>query len=354
MRPLLPEDIDHVLTHAAPAFEQLAGSRILITGGTGFFGRWLIETLLHAESRWRSGFSATILSRDPDGFRTKFPHLATNPMLSWVRGGILELDSRLVGSQLGHTPAFDAVIHLVTDGDVAGMVQSPLPGIDVIAEGTRRALEFATAAKAKRFLFTSSGAVYGRQPADIPNIPETSPCAPDTMDLSTPYASGGNAKRFAELLCSAYAKSGGIQTTVARCFTFYGPHLPLDGKFAAGNFIADALAGRDLVIKGDGTPLRSYLHAADLTVWLWTLLARGASGRAYNVGSEHAISIRHLADQVKKTLASNSRLVVHGVADPARAPERYVPSTRRAAEELGLVERIPLEAGLARTLKWLS
>jgi dTDP-glucose 4,6-dehydratase len=143
----------------------------------------------------------------------------------------------------------------------------------------------------------------------------------------------------------------------ARAFAFVGPYLPLDAHFAVGNFMRDALAGDTIRVGGDGTPYRSYLHAADLAVWLWTMLARGRGGRAYNVGSDEAMSIRELADAVSRaarTIGRNPIVSIARPADPSAPPARYVPSTRRASEELGLRVRISLDDALARTLEWLA
>jgi dTDP-glucose 4,6-dehydratase len=119
----------------------------------------------------------------------------------------------------------------------------------------------------------------------------------------------------------------------------------------------DALGGDTIRVGGDGTPYRSYLHAADLAVWLWTLLARGRSGRAYNVGSEEAVTIRELADAVARAAGTIGRHPIVSIArpaDPNAAPARYVPSTRRAREELGLAARITLDEALTRTIAWLA
>jgi nucleoside-diphosphate-sugar epimerase len=131
-----------------------------------------------------------------------------------------------------------------------------------------------------------------------------------------------------------------------------GPHLSLDAHFAIGNFIGDCLEGRPIEIRGDGTACRSYLYTADLAIWLWTLLVRGESCRAYNVGSECGLSIAELAGAVAAELAPGAGIRVLGVPRPGVPPDRYVPSTARARAELGLEERIPLEEAIRRTAAW--
>jgi nucleoside-diphosphate-sugar epimerase len=351
MPPLLRQDIELVFSQARQSLRALQGSRVFITGGTGFFGRWIIESLLAAEREDPSGLQITVLSRDPTKFRREMAHLQRR--VTWVIGGILDLDHRLVAAQTGSTDGYDYVIHLVTEADLEATRADPLRAYEVIARGTQRALEFAEAAGAKRFLFTSSGAVYGRLPPSIQLVPETFNGAPDPMDESSPYSGAGNAKRYAELLCSAYNRSKKLETVVGRCFTFVGPHLPLAGKFAIGNFLSAVQSGEHIVVKGDGTPIRSYLYAADLTIWLLTLLTRGASGRSYNVGSEVPISIGELAHVVAQAVRPPLEVRVLQQPDPAKPVDCYVPSTARAREELGLVQHVSLEEAVDRTLSWL-
>jgi dTDP-glucose 4,6-dehydratase len=199
-------------------------------------------------------------------------------------------------------------------------------------------------------LFTSSGAVYGRQPSELTHISEEYCGGPQPLEAGSAY---GEAKRASEFLCGAYARQLGFTAVIARLFTFSGPHLPLDINFAIGNFMRDILAGGPVKIAGDGRPYRSFLYAADLTIWLWNLLVRGESARPYNVGSSQAISIRDLAQLAVETVSPGMpvEIIVQEPNLSLPAP-RYVPSTARAASELGLRELVPLDEQIRRMYEW--
>jgi dTDP-glucose 4,6-dehydratase len=207
------------------------------------------------------------------------------------------------------------------------------------------------AAGAKRLLLTSSGSVYARRFARTPIAEDFAP-APDPLDMGDANAISGGAKRQAEALCAAYAREHGLGATVARCFAFLAPGLPLGGKFAAGNFVRDALALRPVVVRGDGSPIRSYLYGSDLAVWLWTLLLEGVAGQAYNVGSETGLSLRELAHQVVAEVAPGLPVEVLAERNLVQASDYYVPSTARARSELGLVERVSLAEAIRKTAEW--
>lgn len=343
--PLPAEDISLVMRATESLWTELRGSHVLVTGGTGLFGRWMLESLLAANAHFNANLRATVISRDPVAFLKKMPHLAAERALNWVQGSVATMRPEEFAPR-----HFDGVIHLATEADSAATLASPERAVNVITGGTQRALDVAVASGARRFLFASSGSVYGRQPADIALLPETFAGRPDLTQTSDSYAISGEAKRQAELLCTEYASAHGLQAVIARGFTFAGPGLPLDGKFAFGNFMRDALAGRPIVLTGDGTPVRSYLHAVDLTIWLWTMYARGAVGRAYNVGSEQAVTLRELAELIAEELGL-AEVKVLQTPQPGQLPHRYVPSTARARAELGLSETINLPETIRRSAK---
>lgn len=340
MRNPLATDLAHVLAHTSPVWEELEGARLFVTGGTGFFGCWLLESFAAACDEGLCA-SMSVLTRSPEAFALKAPHLARHRAIRLLRG-----DVRTFAFPQGR---YTHVIHGAAEASASLNRERPLVMLDTILAGTRRTLEFAVACGVKRFLMLSSGAVYGTQPADLERIPEDFRGAPDPADPPSAYAEG---KRAAELLGSIYAQIHQIDFLIARCFAFVGPHLPLDTHFAIGNFIGDCLHSRPIAIRGDGTPYRSYLYAADLAIWLWTILARGESLRPYNVGAEEAISIADLAHTVQTALAAKSRITIAAAPRPGVPAERYVPSTARARRELRLGERIPLCEAIRRTAAW--
>jgi dTDP-glucose 4,6-dehydratase len=244
---------------------------------------------------------------------------------------------------------FTHLIHGAVDTNFKLINEKPLLIFETIIKGTKRILEFAEARGIKKVLFISSGAVYGRQPPAIRRLTEGYCGAPDSNDRYFIY---GTAFRLAETLCLPYAARKVFEPKIARCFSFVGPHLPLDRHFAIGNFIRDALRGKSIRVEGDGTPRRSYLYAADLAIWLWTILVRGKSRQIYNVGSEKSIALAKAAELVAGLSGKGRKVVLAHKPDPARPVNIYVPGTRRARTELGLKERICLRAAIQRTINF--
>jgi len=338
----LATDLDHVLAHTVGLWEELRGQRIFITGGTGFFGCWLLESFCWANDHLGLNASAVVLTRDPTAFQRKAPHLANHPAITLLPG-----DVRTFAFPDGH---YSHVLHAATEVSTNLNAENPLLMFDTIVEGTRHTLDFAVQCGAKQILLTSSGVVYGRQPPEMTHISEDYQGAPDPTDPASAYGEG---KRVAEQLCALYARQYGLQPKIARCFAFVGPYLPLDARFAIGNFIRDALAGVSIKVNGDGTPYRSYLYAADLAVWLWTVLFRGPPGRPFNLGSGEAHTILEVTQIVAQAIqASTSSIQVAQTPVPHALPSRYVPAVQRAASELNLHVSISLSDAITRTLKF--
>ena len=340
----LANDIDTVVDQVGD-WSGLRGARLFVTGGTGFLGRWMLEVLARAEARHALGVRAVVMSRDPARFAATAPHLAANPMFDFIAGDVL--------APFEAEGAFSHVIHAATDASADLNLNNPRKMFDTVVDGTRRALDFAVEKRPERFLYFSSGAVYGAQPWEETHIGEDWRGAPDCTEAKNAYGEG---KRAGEMLCAIAGKQGrldqgGLNVVTARIYAVLGPLLSLDIHFASGNFIRDVLAGRTIRIIGSGTAVRSLLYVGDLTAWLFRSLLHAPRGAVYNMGSEESVTIVQMAQRIAAVLGG-SDVEILGQPDPGWNPGRYVPSTKRIRNELGVEATVGLDECIRRTAAW--
>lgn len=311
---------------------ELHRMRVFATGCTGFFGYWLLSAIT-CLNRHGALIEVVALSRNPAKFLQRHSEFSGLPWLSFVTGTIV--DFHLCATH------FDAVIHAATDTSPEAAA-TPTELSSDIADGTRNLLAQVATTGYKKFLFVSSGAVYGEQAANVAAISESSALPADLAHTANAYAHG---KRIAEKLCISGASANLPAPVIARCFAFVGPYLP--EHLAPAQFVRDVISNDEIILQGDGTPLRSYLDAGDLALWLLTLLARGEAGRVYNVGGAKAISIAELAATIRDVLRPQAIMTTLGTASNAPR-QRYVPNTARAHEELNLASWTPLRQSIER------
>ncbi len=301
------DDLSHILTHTRELWERLRGASFFITGGTGFFGRWLLESFSHANDEMNLGMTALVLSRDYS--------ISSDRQYAGVRFMCGECkDFMLPG---GH---FDYIIHAANG-----------PGM---TEGAKRIVYLSQKKNVHNILFTSSGAVYGEQ--RVPFVSESDPCAANTS------------LGLEKIECERILIERGAK--VARCFTFVGPHLPMDGRFAIGRFLGDVMAGQPIRVTGGERIERSYLYSADIVIWLLKILLDGRRGGIYNVGSSDSVSVEKLANEDG---AMAGCMVLPGKL-PDQLPNRYVPAVGLAEKELGLRVLVGRDDAIRRTLNWLG
>lgn len=312
--------------------------KLLLTGGTGFFGKSLLRHWLAMQRKGLNVPDVFVLSRTPDSFLEFHSEFVNLSWLRFAKGDVLD------SASLPRRERFTHVLHAASDSTL-GPLLTPLQQYDQIVNGTRNVLDYAIKVGARKFLFTSSGAAYGNQPAQFERMPEDWLGMPDPLNPAMAY---GVAKRAAEHLCVLYNNAYGLETVIARCFAFVGPDLPLDAHFAIGNFIRDALKRDVITVSGDGTSLRSYLYQDDLAKWLDILLVKGEAGHAYNIGSDHAVSIAELARLVRDELAPGKQLRILGQTEDRVARNRYVPSIDKA-RAMGLKPLVPLQEAIRRS-----
>jgi nucleoside-diphosphate-sugar epimerase len=342
LRQYCQSDLEYICNHTQPLWHSTRGCQFFMTGGTGFFGKWLLESFHCINQSLSLDAKLVILSRDPASFLKQHPYLLKYQDIQWLQGDITEFD---LGKE-----KFDYVIHGATQASAHLNHTQPLTMFHTIVQGTTHLLEQFKEQELKGLLYLSSGAVYGRQPEAIDKIPESFCGGAPALDSTA--SAYGEGKRAAELLCQLYHQAYQMPVKIARCFAFVGPYLPLDQHFAIGNFIRNALLTEPITLTGDGSAVRSYLYVADLCVWLWTILLRGPVTQAFNVGSDQAISILELAKLVSAR-SSRSELQITALP-PSGSSTCYVPSIVLAQKALGLTVSTPLIKAIDRTMQFVK
>lgn len=332
----VPDDLQPILAGLG-LLDELSGAHLLLTGATGFFGRWLLAVIRELNGQG-AAITVTITSRNPARFLAAHPEYRECDWITWFTGDIRDLVDLP-----GRAP--DLILHAAADTSAAANAH-PLELFNTLVDGTRRVFDLAARSASSRVLITGSGAQYGNLPFST-GVCESYSGACASNAVASAYAEG---KRAQETLGALYAQRHGIKVVMTRCFAFAGPGLPLDGHFAIGNFVRDALYGDAIVLNSSGQAIRSYLYGADLAVWLLTLLVRGEPGVAYNVGSDQAISIAELARRVVARIAPEKPVKILGRPDDA-GRSFYVPDINRA-RSLGLDVWTSLDASIDRMVDW--
>jgi len=342
MKRLPVEDLEHIFENTQDIWEAFRGKSIFLTGGTGFFGKWLLESFIYANEKLALNTKITTLTRNPEGFLMEYPFYKEHTnTVQFVKGDILNYDFNL-------DEKFQFIIHAATAASESLNKSNPLLMMDTITTGTRNVLDFAITQPIEGFLFVSSGAIYGKQPWNVSHINEGDSFKVDINNPNTAYAEG---KRIAELYCSTYYEKYNLPIKIARCFAFVGPYLPLDTHFAIGNFINNAIKNEDIIIKGDGSTIRSYMYASDLMVWLWKILLKGEINQPYNVGSDEAISIKKLAE--KTSSISKNKVAVKILGSPVHQEQVdiYCPSIKKAITMNAFI-KVQLTESIEKTIKF--
>ncbi|MBS0660050.1 MAG: NAD(P)-dependent oxidoreductase [Verrucomicrobia bacterium] len=331
----LSADLEHVLSRGGRQWESLRGKTVFVTGASGFFGQWLLHSYFAISDELGLQGKLIALTREAAAFRKRLGALSNRRDLRVVEGRCSDFAFP--------EQSADLLIHAAIE------YAPPWRLFEEAFLGTRRILEYARQSRCERLLYLSSGAAYGPQPPELSAMAETWSGAPSTVLAESAY---GEAKRAGELMCAAVRAEGGPDYTIARCFAFLGPFQRLDVPAAITSFISDALAHRPIRIAGDGTPLRTYLYAADLTIWLWRMLLEGRSGALYNVGGATPVSIRELAECVAQAVRPGLPVEIAQKQPRPGLPARYVPDVSLARAELGLEAWVELDDAVQRTIRW--
>jgi len=321
MRAKIPNyDLDHIIEKSSVSLGRLNHKSIFITGASGFIGSWLVEALAHANQTWRTNTQIGVLARSPAKFSAKYPYI-TDP-ISGNRVEVFRGEMSLFNIPINRS--FDYVIHCANSSPASNK------------KGAEHIVKFARSHGTERLLFLSSGAAYGKRRVEGFFTERNKPIEPNAYGRS-------------KLECENIILGGinGLASS-ARLFSFIGPRLPLDGQFAVGNFIQNAIHGEPIVVKSDGSSIRSYMYAGDLVIWILKILTHGSPSEIYNVGSSVPITISDLADKVSELVTPHPPVLRGTLPSNGQGSHLYVPNTMKAKDELGLFTYIGLDESIQR------
>lgn len=335
-------DLDEINNHAEIDLRKIVNTSLVITGASGFIGTWLTLSWVAARKKFNGTGRLLITSRNPGSLIPMSTVLDSDNSITAVPS-----DIRTFVIPKNFEDGY--LIHAATPASASLNTNDPLGMLKIIIEGQQQVLSEAVRTNCK-VLFLSSGAVYGQQPLDLQQIPETWRGAPDVYNVDSAYHEG---KRVAELMGNIASSKQGLHFVSARLFAFIAPFLPLGTHFAAGNFIRDAINSNEIEIMSGGGSVRSYLYATDLCSHLWALLVRGSSATAYNVGSNIEVTIKELANAVVENVNNSASVVIRGIDNSVNVT-RYVPSVEKMEQEITKSQTVFLKEALTRTAQWLQ
>lgn len=351
-------DLTEIASRLSEEFSTMSGKRLLIIGGAGFLGHYLVQSVLHYnDTSGRAPIKLTVFDNYIRGVPGWLKALEGRSDLVIGRHDVLDpLPESL--------PPQDYLIHAASIASPIFYRQYPIETMDANVNGLRNLLDQARAWAAaghpmSGFLFYSTSEIYGDPTPDSIPTPET---YRGNVSCTGPRACYDESKRYGETLCVNFAKVHEVPVRIARPFNNYGPGLKITDGRVLPDFARDIFAGRDIVMLSDGSPTRTFCYITDAITGYFKILVRGRNGEAYNIGTENPeISMAELARRVtaiSAELFGYSGKVVMGKS-PDREyltdnPNRRCPIIAKARAELGYDPIIGPDEGLRRTLIWYS
>lgn len=340
---VVDEDLRRIVSSDLP-WDSFFGKTILISGANGFIPAYMLETLLFLNETANAGIDIVALVRNREKAMRRFGHLAMRPDLVFAVQDVRDPY---------HGPSHvDFLIHAASQASPAFYRTDPVGTFETNVIGTRRMLEVARQAQAKGFLFFSSGEVYGMLKDPLVPVSETDYGYLDPTNVRSCYGEG---KRAGETLCACWHAQFGVPTKIVRLSHTYGPGMSLNDGRVFADFVADVVAGRDIVMKSDGSARRPFCYLADATIAFFTVLLRGKNGEAYNVGSDRECSILDLAEMLCRLFPEGDRSIRR---EERNASDAYIPSSTAGGhfdlskiEKLGWRPTTDIEEGFRRTVR---
>jgi len=326
-------------------WHKLKNKKILVTGGGGFLGSYMVKSLLALNDIYNINLSVFCVSRSIESIEYRLKDYKNNKYLKLIVKDI----AKVRGLEL---PKVDYIIHAASQASPRFYGTDPVGTLTANTLGTINLLESAIPFKLEKILFFSSGEVYGNTENNNPSIKESDYGYLDPLKIRSCY---GESKRMGENICVAYSHQYKINCSIVRPFHTYGPGLNLNDGRVFADFVSDVVNKKDISINSDGLSTRCFCYISEATKAFLTVLLKGSNREAYNIGNPNCeISIKNLAlilkesypERVKKInileKSSNNLYIASEV-------QRLYPSIEKIAK-LGWQPNISIENGFKRTV----
>jgi len=321
--------------HEIERLNPLRGQTILVTGGTGYVGKWIYYFVKHLNNQYELDIKLILVARGIDGpFNIE---INLQSFVSFIRSDI---------RQIKNLPAhINYIIHAASSPDNRLYMSNPIDSIDIITSGTKQLFEASLELDGlKNILNLSSGQIYGAVNSD--HITEDDFGSLNVGNIGSIYS---EAKRYSETLSLAYRTIHKLPIVQVRPFAFVGPLMDLNMPWAINNFVRDAIKFSKIKIVGNGSPIRSYMYPADMVYWILVMLIYGKTGQAYNLGSNEGVSLFDLAKKIKNILGEKIDIEVLNMNE---SNFTFVPDISKVNKEFNLTIKVDFDTALKNTINW--
>jgi dTDP-glucose 4,6-dehydratase len=337
----LRQDCLKASSYQSDVRSKLALTRIAVTGGTGFLGTWIAETIAALNDEYDLKITLDLYARNTIEWEKKYPYLSSRADI-----GLYSQDIR---SSFQFRSETNYVIHAAGIPNNRVHASDPLRVVQTTVEGIKNTLDAATQLdNLIRFVNVSSSLVSG-VPNREGNLAESDYFAIPSGQLHMVYM---DAKRSAESIATIYRSQLRMPISTIRPFTFTGPHQSLDRPWAINSFLSDALMGRNIRIHGDGSVRRSYLYGSDAAWWTLASLVNGADGAVYNLGSPVAISHIELAQLISEKINPKPSIELNSASSKMGQLDELYPSLTHTQSRLGVIQTCKLDDAIDKTWRW--
>lgn len=320
--------------------KTLENQCLLITGGTGFMGKWLLEMISYVNNNYHLNISVFVLARNIEQFKSEVPHLANLSFIKYIQQDIKNL------YEIPHEVNY--IINAAGTPDSREHSSNPIKTIDTFTKGTHALLDASfKLPQLKKILHISSHQVYGNT-SNIDNVNESFQGGSECFSLNAIYT---ESKRIGETYCSIYNNQYRLPITVVRPFAFIGPYQSLNKHWAINSFIRDGLLSDSIRILGNEKTIRSYLYGSDMAFWLLTLLSKSIDGECYNMGSEYGIDLKELAHKITNNINKKIDIIQKSSREVYENTSVIVPDIDKI-KALGIKENYTLDEAIKRTIEW--